>query len=245
MRSSPLCDFSSGAIGASSLSSEPWLAIVAPRPKRSALRLTAMTTRAPNARATDQPAAADADRRKYSGQRIGSAQRQRQNAARQPNFVAGADLGCDCREADRQILDQCLTDRFLEAGGQSAAADQARAADSHIEITDNEPPRQRARPFLQRIEMAGCVATADHGADRSADNDVRNNAACLEGMNNADMGKAARRAAAQNQTDQWAAAFCPGAIGSIALGRNGIDGNGFGFNGTAFNVNGTHIILVF
>ena len=74
---------------------------------------------------------------------------------------------------DRQILDQRLADRFLEACGQPAAADQAGAADSHIEITDDAPPCERARPFLQRLEFAGRVAAADHGADRRADEDCQ------------------------------------------------------------------------
>ena len=90
--------------------------------------------------------------------------------------------------------------------------------------------------------IAGCAAAADYGADRRADDDVRDNAACLEGMNNADMGKAARRAATQNQADQWAVAFDAGAIGSIGLDGNSIDGNGFGFDSSAFNVNDAHLI---
>jgi hypothetical protein len=146
---------------------------------------------------------------------------------------------------DRQILDQRLAERFLETGGQPAAADQAGAADSHIEITDDATPCERARPFLQRIEFAGRVAAADHGADRRADDDVRDNAACLERMNNADMGEPARRAATQHQADQRTAAFGTGTIGAIGLGSNSIDGNGFGFNNGAFNVNGTHLSLVF
>ena len=249
-------DFSAGAIGASSLASEPWLAIVAPRPKRSALRLTAMTTRAPNARATETgiglTSAPSTNQRRPTltggnipGQRVGSTQRQCQRTARQPHLVAGADLGRDCRETDRQILDQRLADRFLEACGQPAPANQAGAANSHIEITDDPPPRQRARPFLQRIELAGRGAAADHSADRRADDDVRNDAARLERMKNADMGETARRAATQHQADQRTAAFGTGAIGSIGLGRNSIDGNGFGFNNGAINVNGAHLILMF
>src|SRR5271169_2354692 len=46
-----LCGVPSGGGSGSSVSSEPWLAMVAPRAKRSASRLTAITTRAPKARA--------------------------------------------------------------------------------------------------------------------------------------------------------------------------------------------------
>ena len=56
------------------------------------------------------------------------------------------------------------------------------------------------------------------------------------------MGETARRAATQDQADQRTAAFGPGAIGSISLGRNSIYGN---FNNGAFNVNGAHLILMF
>jgi hypothetical protein len=61
--------------------------MVVPRPKRSASMLTAMTTRAPKARAAetgavDQPTAAEMHRRKNSRQRVGCAQRQRQRTVR-------------------------------------------------------------------------------------------------------------------------------------------------------------------
>ena len=118
-------------------SSEPWLAMMVPRPNRSALRLTAMTSaRAERARrrhrhridqrAVDQPAAADAHRRKNSGQRIGGAHRVDQPAARQPDFMAGADLGRDGGEADRQLLDRaCRRAPRSSRVGELAAADQA------------------------------------------------------------------------------------------------------------------------
>ena len=60
---------------------------------------------------------------------------------------------------------------------------------------------QAARPFLQRVEMAGGIGAADHGADRGADDDIRHDAMGQQGPDDADMGEAARRAAAQRQSD--------------------------------------------
>ena len=57
-------------------------------------------------RAVDQPAAVERDRRENSRQRVGGAHRVDQPAARQPDFVAGADLGGDGGKADRQRFDR-------------------------------------------------------------------------------------------------------------------------------------------
>ena len=81
-------------------------------------------------RAVDQPAAAESHRRKYSGQRIGGAHRKRQRAARQPDFVAGADLGRDRRETDRQILDGRRADRLRSAVGPAGRRRSARSCRS-------------------------------------------------------------------------------------------------------------------
>src|ERR1041385_8957104 len=66
-------------------------------------------------------------------------------------------------------------------------------------------PGQRARPSLQRIELARRVATADDRANRRADDDVRDNAVRHQRAHHADMGKAARRAAAERKSDAGAA----------------------------------------
>ena len=65
-------------------------------------------------RAVDQPAAVERDRRENSGQRIGGAHRVDQPAARQPDFVAGADLGGDGGEADRQSLDRRVAELLFQ-----------------------------------------------------------------------------------------------------------------------------------
>ena len=58
-----------------------------------------------------------------------------------------------------------------------------------------------ARPVFQRVELAGGVAAADHGADRGADDDVGHDAVREQRAHDADMGKAARGAAAERQPD--------------------------------------------
>ena len=152
-------------------------------------------------RPVDQPAAADADRRKYARQGVGGAQRQRKRAARQPDFVAGADLGGDGRKLHRQVLDHRFAEGFTEQAGEPSAADQARAAQPHIEIADDAAPSQRVGPFFQLVELVVGVAAANQGSHRRADDDVGDNALRKERPDHADMGKAARRAAAEHESD--------------------------------------------
>ena len=92
-------------------------------------------------------------------------------------------------------------DRSLELGGELVAADQAGAVEADIEIAEDIARLQAARPFLQRVEMAGRIGAADHGADRGADHDVGNDAMGDQRPDDADMGKSARGAAAQRQPD--------------------------------------------
>ena len=124
---------------------DPGPHMIVPRPKMSVLRLTAITSRAPSARArrhrhridqraVDQPAAVERDRRENSGQGIGGAHRIDQTAARQPDFVAGADLGGDGGKADRQRLDRRVAEMLLQPCRELAAADQAAAGQADVEI---------------------------------------------------------------------------------------------------------------
>src|SRR4051812_25077477 len=64
---------------------------------------------------------------------------------------------------------------------------------------------QPARPSFQRIELAGRVAAADHRADRSTNDDVRDDAVRHQRAHDADMGKAAGSAAAERKPDARAA----------------------------------------
>ena len=56
-------------------------------------------------RAVHQPSPADPDRRKDAGQRIGGAHGIDEPPAREPDLVAGADLGGDGRKPQRQVFD--------------------------------------------------------------------------------------------------------------------------------------------
>ena len=51
------------------------------------------------------------------------------------------------------------------------------------------------------VELACGVAAADHRADRGADDHIRNDAVFVQDAQHADMGEAARRAAAQRKPD--------------------------------------------
>ncbi len=128
-------------------------------------------------RAVDQPAVADHHRREDPGQRIGRADRLDQTAVREPDLVTGRNFGRDGCELDRKVLDQASADRLLEFGGELAAADQAGAVQLNVEIAQHAARLQAARPFLERVEMAGHIGAADRGTDRGADHDVRDDAA--------------------------------------------------------------------
>ena len=152
-------------------------------------------------RAVDQPAVADQHRREYSGQRIGGAHRIHHRAMGQPDLVAGADFGRNRGKFHRQVFDQVLAHRSLDFGRKLGAADQARAVQADVEIGEDAARLQAARPFFHRIEMSGGIGAADHGADRRSHHDVGNDSMGHQRPDDADMGKAARGAAAQRQPD--------------------------------------------
>jgi hypothetical protein len=111
--------------------------------------------------------------------------------------VAGADFGGDGGKADRKFVDQGFANGFIKPVCQAIAADQTGAGKAHIEIAENAALGELARPVLQCIELAGGVAPADHGADRGSDNDIGHDIAGEQCAKYADVGKAARRAAAE------------------------------------------------
>ena len=108
-------------------------------------------------RAVHQPAVADHHRREDSRQRIGGADRLDQTAVREPDLVAGRNFGGDGCELDRKVLDQAAADRLLELGGELAAADQAGAVQLDVEVAQHAARLQAARPFVERIQMAGDI----------------------------------------------------------------------------------------
>src|SRR3546814_8625097 len=80
-------------------------------------------------------------------------------------------------------------------------ADHAAGAHAKVHVGDHAQPRERARPGLQRVGLAGEVHAADDGADRSADDDVGLDAVAGEGANDAEVGPATRRPAAKGKAD--------------------------------------------
>jgi hypothetical protein len=70
---------------------------------------------------------------------------------REPDLVAGSDFRSDRRKANRQIFDQCLANSLVEPSRETFAADQAGAANSDVEISENATHGQRACPFLNAI----------------------------------------------------------------------------------------------
>src|SRR5438045_2677816 len=90
--------------------------------------------------------------------------------------------------------------RLGAASGPIAAA----SVGAEEEMAEDVWRLQAARPFLEPVEMARGIGAADHRADRGTDHDVGDNAVRNQRPHDADMGKAACRAAAQCQTDHRA-----------------------------------------
>jgi hypothetical protein len=100
-----------------------------------------------------------------------------------------------------QVLDQGLAHRGLQLRGKLVAADQARAVELEVEIGKDTARLQAARPFFQRIKMSGRKGPADHGPDRGADDDIGDDAVGNQRLDDADMGKAARRSTTERKSD--------------------------------------------
>lgn len=115
--------------------------------------------------------------------------------------MAGVEFGGNRGETDRQIVDAAVFQRAFQLLGEMAAANKAGAGQADIEVAEHVADIETTRPGLQAVELAGGITAADHGADRGSNDDVRNNAARGECAHHADMGKAARRAAAEREPD--------------------------------------------
>ena len=90
---------------------------------------------------------------------------------------------------------------LVEHVAQALAGDQAGAREIEVEEAQHLAPRQIAGELLQRVELAGDVAAADHGADRGAGDDVGMDAGLVQRPQDADVRPPAGGAAAQRQTD--------------------------------------------
>ena len=104
-------------------------------------------------------------------------------------------------EADRQVLDAQVGEIALEQPLQPVAADQAGPADVEIEQAHDAALGERACEGFELVELAGGVAAADDGADRTARDDIRHDAFAFEDPHDADMGPAPGCAAAKRKAD--------------------------------------------
>jgi hypothetical protein len=108
--------------------------------------------------------------------------------------------------------------------GEPSAADQAAAREADVEITQEAAPGEPACPLFETVEMARGVAAAHHSADRGADHHVGCDAVRQQRAEHADMGKAARAAAAEREPDGRALGGWPDRLGisfgaAIAVAR--------------------------
>jgi len=153
-------------------------------------------------RAIHQPAPANADRRKHSGQCVGGACRFHQWATRDPDFVAGLEFRRYGGKAHGQLLNRCITGGLKQLVGKAASIEQRRAAKADIEIAEHAAAGEAAAPGFDAIEIARRVAASDHGADRRTGDDVRNNSLGDQAADNANMREPACGTTAQHQPDR-------------------------------------------
>src|SRR3546814_9493903 len=92
-------------------------------------------------------------------------------------------IGGDGDEGNAEFLDAYLADVLAQRIDEMTPADHAAGAHAKVHVGDHAQPRERARPGLQRVGLAGEVHAADDGADRSADDDVGLDAVAGEGAN--------------------------------------------------------------
>jgi hypothetical protein len=78
---------------------------------------------------------------------------------------------------------------------------QARAGNVEVEKTKHSAAGQVAGELFQGIELAGHVASTDHGADRGAGDDVGIDAGVVEGAKHTDMRPSAGGTATKCQAD--------------------------------------------
>src|SRR5262245_55570476 len=82
-----------------------------------------------------------------------------------------------------------------------AAADQAGAGQTDIEVAQHTSHRERARPALQVVHFLRGVAAANDGADGSADDHIGNDAVRFKSADDADVSETAGGAAAKCKTN--------------------------------------------
>src|SRR5205823_9230982 len=103
------------------------------------------------------------------------------------------DLGRDRSEAQRQFFDRRVAERSGQLLGEAAAAKQAGAAKTDVEIGEHAAAREAAAPLLDIVELARRIAAADDRAEGSAGDDVGRVSFGDQRVDDADMRKTARR----------------------------------------------------
>src|SRR5262245_58773904 len=129
-------------------------------------------------------------------------------AAREPDLVAGADLGGDGHEALLHGLDGDTFELVVEDVAKASTIDETGPRKIEIEETKHLAACQFTGKLLQRAELARHVAPANDGADRGAGDDVGVDARGVEGPQHPDMRPSTGRAAPQCQSD-LALTHCP------------------------------------
>jgi len=151
--------------------------------------------------AIDQPAAVDHDGVEDAGNRNRSAHRPIDRPLPQPDLAARLQIGGDDGEGRGALLYRPVDAQFAQQRHDPSPVDQPAAREANVEQPRNVAPAETLHPFLQRLEAAAHEGGADQRADRGAADDVGLDARLAQRLDDADMGPAARRAAAQRQPD--------------------------------------------
>ena len=119
-------------------------------------------------RAVDQKPVVAVDRLEHAGQRIGGAHGVDERAARQPDFMAGADFGGHADERLGQIAERVAAKMIGELLRQLQAAEQAVAAEMKIQQAENAALCQAAGELFEFVQLACQITAADQRADGGA-----------------------------------------------------------------------------
>ncbi len=152
-------------------------------------------------RSVGQPPAIQADglNKPRNGRR--GANRRRDGPLPQPDFPARADVRRQGREGQRQILDPGLAQQILIEPREILTGDKTATAQIDVEIAQDFQRIELESEGLQGIKATGGIGRTDKSADGTADNDIGLEAQIPQRLDDADMGPATGRAAAQNKSE--------------------------------------------
>ena len=111
--------------------------------------------------------------------------------------MAGFEIGGDGREGKREIGEGTISEVAVEQGDEPVTTDQAAGGNPEVEVAQNAEPAEPDDPLLEHVEAVAEIHAADDRTDGGAAQYVALDPRVLERAQDADMGPAARGAAAE------------------------------------------------